>query len=273
MTKRLDPAKDSGDGPEPKITGLEKGVCKRFDDVLRNSNLFVKRCQDIASCDWGNFVENYERGRMVLYAEFAHSSHNGQQYRFPFIIVRESVILNGAECNDSARPIGTGRTNPSAPEVFGNDTDQSGPMLIGVSNLVYTPQGVIPSGVWAVSFDQQPLFVRKFLFYSIQHPSAWKWIDLPVVHTAEGKAYARDAATIESNNCNDHFIKGGSKVSNRLDNLEADILRRLHNAACHQAFRLSVNIDANGVRISGDVVIDDGFEIVEFALGSSDLFL
>lgn len=268
MTKRLDPAKGAGDR-----LVLEECFTERLNNAFRDTDLLIERSQDVFARDWSEFAENYRRGRLGLYAKLALSTDDGDEHSFSFIVVKQGVVLVGQD-DDFSR---TTKLCSGAKEANAISQDRSNihkiaPVLVGVGDLVDTPEGVISSGVWSLGYDQIPLLRRQFLFYC-PRSGIWDWKWLPVVHAPKWEPYARCASAIEFNERHQHLIERRSQMSDGLHNLKGDIVGRGFLAACHVMNTWPFSIDSKGVRMRGNVGVDSSLEMVEFALSSFDLFV
>lgn len=253
----------------------EKSVLKSQDYALNQTDLLVKRHQDIFTLDWGDVAKNYVLGYSALYILVSSTLPDGKKHTFSFLVVKDSVELCGVVCDEIVVGSSTVSTAKEAGRALklGDGFDKALPMLVGVSDLVHGPEGVIPSGVWSLGFDKLPLIGREFLFNSILDPGIWERISLPITHATKREGYTGSASTVEFDNIDNHFIERTPQMLDSLDGLEGDVIRQILIEACNYVMKTTVFLGQHGVGTRFDVPIDSRFEVVEFSLSSFDLFL
>ena len=253
---------------------LEEPFPADFDDALNQTNLLVECHQDIFSLDWHEFAKNYALGYAAIHLNIAVIGGKCEQYNFPFLILKDGITIGGVSFDlfniAAARTV---RTDAERILKCGQDFNQSFPMLVGVSDLIDGPEGIVSSGVWFLGFDEIPLVRREFLFCSF--PSGvWEWTRLPVViESAEGVGYARKATPIEFNKVNCHFIEGVSQMPDSFDNFPSEISRQLFIEACNYVGAIRFMLDPDEMRVRLDEPVNSHFKVVKLMLSSFDLFV
>ena len=255
----------------------EEGAFERAHDVLSETNLLIQRHQDIFSLDWHQFSENYRRGYLGLYTLVEATRFDTDNNRFAFLILKDEIAIGG-EGMDGLNCRGPATVDCINSNLALNDWpnfNESLPMFVGIGDLVHCPQGVVPSGVWFLGFDESPLCGREFLFYSLLNPPIWEWIRLPCrsIEAAEGVCYARRSATIELHEVNDDLVQGIPEMTNGLRYFPRQVLGRQLVEATNYVRKISFAFSPEGNGLVVNKPVDSGFEVVKLALSSFDLFV
>lgn len=253
---------------------LEEAPSEFRDDTLYQSNLLVKRHQDIFALDWHNFAENYARGYTAIYLLIKPAIPDGDEHAFPFLIIKDKITIGGG--NAQLFEIGAnswGSSNADRMGLPGDDLDQFFPMLVRISDLVNGPESIIPSGVWSLGFNDRPLLGSEFLFYSLLDPPVWEWIRLPVAHSAEGEPYTRHTPAILSDKRDDHFIKRRAEVSYSLHDLKGEISGKVFIEVCDYVKKVRMAFEAERMGLGLNVPVDARFKVSKLMFSSFDLFL
>lgn len=239
----------------------------------RLANLFVERAQDISTIDTKTVAENYADGKQVFYVCLACHSPHGNKHRFAFLIGQEMLEFGWPDSQAVNHSVPHGE----AVGEIGRNGHQVFPVLIFVGDLVDGPEGVIPSGVWALGADEFPLACSEFLFQSVLpgHPFIWEWIGLPgiPVYAPEGKPYARRAAPIEINKRGGRFVEGDPQSLDDFNGIEGYIDIDVFLAACDYMRKIRITVDSDRVGAGLKVPVDGRFEIVKFSASTGDIFL
>jgi len=241
--------------------------------VVDDANLFVERCKDIAAICTKSVSENYAGGKAVLYIGLRHYGPHGHEDHFSFLIAKEVLEFGWSD----GQPVDVASIECESMVQVGANLDQTFPMLVGVSNLVDGPKGIIPSRVWAVGANEVPLLRTEFLFQSVlpDHPFTWEFIGLPgvAVDAAEWEPYARSAPAIAGDERDGGLIQRGSKAQNEIHNIEGDIDVEIFLAACNYVAETRFSLSAEGVGVRLQEPVNRRFELTELALSSGDIFL
>lgn len=250
---------------------LKELSAEKLHDTLRKSDLLVKRCQYVFSRDWSKFAENYARGDVVIYIRVTFEANESCKYCDPFLVVREGVVPRGP---DSHLFKAKWHSDTKSDSISNDriDNNQVHPMFIGVSDLVHSPEKVIPSGVWFLGFNREPLISREFLFYSTLHSPTWKFIRLSIGHPTEWESNPGSTPIIAINQSHSHLVECGAQMANGFDQLESDVFGQVFVAVCDYVKCLPLLIDLHGVRLGSRVGVDNRLQVDELALSSSDLF-
>jgi hypothetical protein len=248
-----------------------------FDNVVSQADLLVELHQDVFSRDWEQTAKNYADAKLMIYLLLGYLGPHGHQHRFPFLIGNE--VLNVGWLDRKVVDVGHSgwvRPHRKAMIEIGADADQIFPMLVLISDLVDGPEGVIPSGVWSLGFDEVPLIGSQFLFNSMiaGHPRTWEWLRLPgvPVDASEGKPYARGAAPIGLNQGNNGLIQRRAQAKHDIDDIEGEVVGDIFVAACDYMGKLAITMDADRVGFRLNEPVDSRFEVIKLSLSSFDIF-
>lgn len=250
---------------------------KPLGDVIDRADLFVERHQDVFARDWSDTAKNYADGKLVIYARLRCNGAEGEQHHLSLLIAEHMVRVGWPRVHavneERARGVGHNTEAMGKIRVGGN---QILPVLVGVGDFVHGPEGVIPSGVWALGFDEAPLSRSEFLFQTVfpNHSFGWEWLGLPglPVDAAEGEPYARRAAPIKFGQAHDGLIKGGAEPTDDLNHIEGYIDGQIGLTACDYVRAMRLTLDSNRIGVGGKVPVDGPFELVKLALSSFDVF-
>lgn len=246
------------------------------DHVLNETNLLVQRHQDVFARNWHETAKNYLEKRLLLYAEVA-GTVEGKKYCYPFIVCERGVSLVGHVDDALRRSRRTDRIDVQPGTEARNNFNESLPVLVGVSNLVDGPQGVVPSGVWFLGFDNPPLIGRKFLFYSTfaEHAPVWEriWLPCAAVDAPEGVPYARSAPSVLLNNVDYGFVERDAEPLSNVNRVPGDVLWKAAILACEHVRNTVFSFDAYAIGPTIDEPVDSAFKIVKLSLSSFDVFV
>lgn len=246
-------------------------------DESGHSDLLIEQSQDIFAREWEATAENYAEAKMLLYVHIAGADADGKKHNFAFLICHQTLELGQLDSHELKNPLSHTLLDAEGNSLvkLRRNAHQVFPMLIFVGDFVDSPEGVIPSGVWALGENECPLLGSKFLFQSLGGPGVWEWKWLPSVpvDSAEWKSYARRSDVPAIDRVDHRFVQRSAEASDNLDNIESDIFGEVFLAACDYMRLVRVLLSAEGVGFTLDVPVDDRFEIVETALSSFDVFV
>src|SRR5665213_276596 len=142
----------------------KEGFSSKLDHALYLTELRIKRNQDVARRDWFNFPENYRAGYMGLHLPVTVIA-DGKDHCFSVLIVKEGLFPRPATHHFSDEDWAASTIRDGQPALsLGTQRDKPVPVLIGVSDLVHTPEGVVSSGVWLLRDDTLPLVGGELIF-------------------------------------------------------------------------------------------------------------
>ena len=256
------------------IVLAEKFGATDLNDTIDQADLLIKRHQYIGALDWMDFSKNYGIGYAAIYLLIEATLLNGGKHTFPFLIAKDKVAVGWSD-NHAFDVSGSRTRRADIHRILKNglDFNQAFPMLVRVGDFVDCPQGIGPSWIWSLGFDERPLIGREFLFYSAFNSGVWEDIRLPVVHASEWEAYARSAPSIQQNQIDDHFVERTSEVPDCFNDFPSKIIWKNFFEACDYVSKLTVLLDSHGVGFRIDKPIDAKFDVIKLGLSAFDLFM
>jgi hypothetical protein len=216
-----------------------------------------KRNRRLALNNWFRVVDNYAVGD--LYVRVPVKRLGGTKYY-------DLVFLSALDGRDGeGRQFRSSRDLDSCPAEIDRDQDR---MFLDICEVVYGPQGVIPSFVWLESFKERDNFRRNVIWQPL--PSS----DVQPVGgiVAEGEGNKIVAAAMLCSDSESHMIQACSQIIDGIEENAGNVIGEAFTKSDYMkiisGFRITLGND--GVRLVDVARSDYGFEIRDMVICATE---